>query len=60
MRVVDVVDVGVNGVGEGGDEGKQPEQGDDLGGAPQSRHGVRVQRVADGEVPEKFPRKKKQ
>ncbi len=51
MRVVDVVDVCEDGVGERGHEGEQPQRRDDLGGPPQTGHGVRVQGVADGKVP---------
>ena len=51
-RVLDVVDLGEDGVGDGGGEGEEPERRDDLARPPQPRHGVRVQRVADRQVPE--------
>ena len=50
--VLDVVDLGEDGVGDGGGEGEEPERRDDLARPPQPRHGVRVQRVADRQVPE--------
>ena len=49
--VDDVVDLGVDRVGDGGDEGEEPERRDDLARPPQPGHRVRVQRVADRQVP---------
>ena len=51
-RVLDEVHLRVDGVGEGGGEGRDPQRRDDLGRAPEPGHGVRVQRVANGQVPE--------
>ncbi len=45
-----VVDPGEVGVGEGGGEGDDPDDGDDLNGAAEPGHGVLVQRVADRQV----------
>ncbi len=47
---VDVVDPGEVGVGEGGGEGDDPDDGDDLDGAAEPGHGVLVQRMADRQV----------
>ena len=48
---VDEVDPGEVGVGEGGREGDDPDDGDDLDGPAEARHGVLVEGVADGQVP---------
>ena len=49
-RPRDVVELGEEEVGRGGDEGDEPDEGDDAHGALEARHGVRVERVADGQV----------
>ena len=50
-RVLDVVDLGEDGVGDGGGEGEEPQRRDDLARPPEAGHGVRVERVADRQVP---------
>ncbi len=52
LRVGDVVHLAEPRVRDGAAEGDEPEGGDDLAGPPEAGHGVRVQRVADGEIPE--------
>lgn len=47
---VEVIDCGEDGEGDGASERNQPNGGDDARGAPQPSHGVRVQRVANGQV----------
>ena len=50
-RPIDVVDAREEEVGRGGAERDGPHGEDDADGALEAGHGVRVERVADGEVP---------
>jgi len=46
------VDLSEDGVGYGGREGEHPQGRDDLAGAPQTGHGVRIQRMTNGQISE--------
>ena len=49
-RPIDVVEPGEEGVGDGRDQRDDPDEGDDAHGPLEAGHGVRVERVANGQV----------
>ena len=50
--VVDVMDLSVQEIRYSADKGEEPQGRDDLGGAMEARHSVRIQGVTDGQIPE--------